>query len=78
MSKDDGKTRINVVLSKQNSERLDRIKDMMEADSKADVIKDALRLIEYVLKVTDNDGKFLIQRKGEKPKELEIFGISSR
>lgn len=78
MAKADGKTRLNVVLSKQNSERLSRIVTMMEADSVADVVKDSLRLLEYFLKISENDGKILVQLHGEKPKRIEIFGISTK
>ncbi len=69
--------RLNIVLPTQHRERLDRIKDKMEADSITDVVKDALRLLEYFVDVADDSGTILIQKPGEDPKQLEIFGVST-
>ena len=71
-------TRLNIVLSQQNRERINRIVEMMGADTVTEVVKDALRLLEYFLKVSDGGGKILIQMPGEEPKQLEIFGVSTK
>ena len=71
-------SRLNVVLSKEDKERIDRLVKLMGADTVTDVTKDAFRLLEFVLKKVDGGSKFLIQDPGEEPAKLEIFGVTTR
>lgn len=70
--------RLNVVLSSDDKERIDRLVKLMGADTVTDVTKDAFRLLEFVLKKIDGGSKFLIQDPGEEPAKLEIFGVTTR
>lgn len=71
-------SRLNVVLSNDDRERIDRLVKLMGADTVTDVTKDAFRLLEFVLKKIDGGSKFLIQDPGEEPAKLEIFGVTTR
>ena len=51
---------------------------MMEADTVTEVVKDAFRLLEYVLNIYRSGGKIYIQMPGEELTQLEIFGISNK
>lgn len=70
--------RLNVVLSKDDKDRIDRLVKLMGAETVTDVTKDAFRLLEFVLKKIDGGSKFLIQDPGEEPSKLEIFGVTTR
>lgn len=52
------KPRLSIVLSEQGKERIDRVVNMMGADSITEATKDAFRLLEYFLKTADKGGKF--------------------
>lgn len=77
-SKSRSPQRLSIVLNDATEKRLNRIKEMMEADTTTDAVKDALRLLEYFLSVSDRGGKFFIQMPDEEPRQLEVFGISTR
>lgn len=70
--------RLNVNLSEDDKERIDRLVQMMGADNVTDVTKDAFRLLEFFLKKAEAGSKFLIQDPGEQPTKLEIFGVTTR
>lgn len=70
--------RLNVVLSKDDKARVDRLVEMMGAETVTDVTKDAFRLLEFFLKKADGGSKFLIQDPGEEPAKLEIFGVTTK
>lgn len=71
-------SRLNVVLSKEDKARIDRIVEMMEAGTVTDVTKDAFRLLEFFLKKSEQGSHFLIQDPGEEPAKLEIFGVTTK
>ncbi len=71
-------TRLNVVLSKDDKARIDRLVILMGAETVTDVTKDAFRLLEFVLRKIEGGSKFLIQDPGEEPSKLEIFGVTTR
>jgi hypothetical protein len=65
--------RVQMELSKSSFERLSRLKELVEASSYAEVMKDALRLYEYVV-VSDNEGaKFMVKDKDGQLSEIKIF-----
>jgi len=70
--------RLNIVLSKADEDRIDRLVKMMEADTVTDVTKDAFRLLEYFLKKAEGGSSFLIQEPGQDPVKLEIFGVTTK
>lgn len=70
--------RLNVILSNDDKDRIDRLVKLMGADTVTDVTKDAFKLLEYVVKKIDGGSKFLIQEPGQEPAKLEIFGITTR
>lgn len=70
--------RLNVVLSKEDKARIDRLVEMMGAETVTDVTKDAFRLLEFFLKKAEGGSKFLIQDPGEEPAKLEIFGVTTK
>ncbi|MGF1607111.1 MAG: hypothetical protein ACFB22_12320 [Rhodothalassiaceae bacterium] len=71
------KKRLNIILSQNNWDRLERIRDDMEAETVTEVVKDSLRLLEYLLDVSRSGGKLYIKRPDEaEPKQVEIFGVS--
>lgn len=74
----DKKPRLSIVLSPQGKDRIDRVVKMMDAESITDATKDAFRLLEYFLKVSEAGGKILIQMPNEDAKQIEIFGVSTK
>lgn len=73
-----GSARLSVVLSEQTKDRIDRIVKMMEAETITEAVKDAFRLLEYFLKISEKDGKIFVQMPGEDIKQIEIFGVSAK
>lgn len=72
------KHRLNIVLSNQDKERIDRLVDMLGADTVTEVTKDALRLLEFFVKKNESGAKLYIQEKNEEqPVRVELFGISA-
>ena len=71
-------TRLNVVLSPGSKARLDRIVEMMEAETTTEAVKDSFRLLEYFLKKSQEGGKFYVKMPDEDIKQIEFFGISTK
>jgi len=60
-------------LSEGSFNRLNRLKEMVEAPSYTEVMKDALRLYEYIV-LQDNEGaQFQIKNKSGEIEKLKIF-----
>jgi hypothetical protein len=57
------KSRLNLVLSDKSKERLDRLMRLTEADTNAEVIRNALRLYESIINHTLEGKEFLIRDK---------------
>lgn len=72
------KQRLNIVLSSKDKERIDRLVEMIGADTVTEVTKDALRLLEYFVKKNEEGPQFYIQDSNEEaPHKLELFGLSA-
>jgi len=72
------KQRLNIILSQNDKERLDRLVEMIGADTVTEVTKDALRLLEFFVKKNEEGAQFYIQNCNEKtPTKLEFFGLSA-
>jgi len=60
-------------LSSNSFERLNRLKELVEAPSYTEVMKDALRVYEYVV-TSDNEGsKFLVKDREGNVSELKFL-----
>lgn len=71
-------SQLNVVLSQVDRDRIDRLVDMMEADTVTDVTKDAFRLLEFFLRKAESGSSFFIQEPGQDLARLEIFGVTTK
>jgi hypothetical protein len=65
--------RVQMDLSEKSFERLTQLKEKMEASSYAEVMKDALRLLEYLVDMDASGSKILVAAEGSPPVELKIF-----
>lgn len=70
-------SRLNIVLSARDRERIDRLVEMMEAETVTEVTKDAFRLLEYFLKSAERGEKLYLQDQNGDMTKLEIFGITT-
>lgn len=65
--------RLNLALSIQTKDLLDRLCKASEAKTMAEVIRRALTLYEEYINVTKCGGRFIIKEQGEDPKTLRIL-----
>lgn len=65
--------RVQMELSQSSFERLNRLKEASEAASYTEVMKDALRLYEYILEQDIAGSKFIIKSKDGNTSEIKIF-----
>lgn len=65
--------RLNFLLPARSRERLDRLKEETEATSYAEVVKDALRVYEALLKEDRQGRRFLVADADNNVRELPIF-----
>jgi hypothetical protein len=68
------KTRISLDLSRVAFERLSNLETLVDADSKADVIRDALRLYEYLVRQSLRGSR--IQCVSQEGVVTEVFATS--
>jgi hypothetical protein len=60
-------------LSQNSFDRLNRLKEMAEASSYTEVMKDALRLYEYILQKDAEGAQFQVKSKNGVVSEIKIF-----
>jgi len=65
--------RVQMELSPSSFDRLNKVKDLLEASSYTEVMKDALRLLEYVAEEDTEGSKFFIKRKDGEISEVKIL-----
>ena len=65
--------RVQMDLSPSSFERLVRLKDVVEANSYTEIMKDALRLYEYIVLCDLEGAKFIIKKKDGETAEVKIF-----
>jgi IS1 family transposase len=65
--------RVQMELSATSFERLNRLKEMAEASSYTEVMKDALRLYEYFLQKDAEGAQFQVKSKNGEISEIKIF-----
>lgn len=73
--KADKKThRLSMVLSEKSKKRVDRVIELMEAETTTDAVLGSLRVLEYFLDINEKGGKIFVQLpEDEQPKQLELF-----
>ena len=72
--KNKDRVRITVDLTTQFHQRLEELESLVGANSKADVIRDALRLYEYICRrVIENGDKLQAVGSSGEPETLVIF-----
>lgn len=64
--------RLSMVVTPQTKERVERLLVLSEAESMADVVRNALLLYERALTRVANGEKFLIERPDGSVRELEL------
>ncbi|NMM45259.1 hypothetical protein HH303_12270 [Rhodospirillaceae bacterium KN72] len=70
--------RLNVVLSKDDKARIERLVELIEADTVTEVTKDAFRLLEYFVIKSKNGNSFYIKDPEGTLSRIEIFGITTK
>ena len=65
--------RKNISLGDKALSRLETLRDRVEAASTSEVIRDALRLYEYIICESEKGAEFFVKRPNEEMSRLEIF-----
>jgi hypothetical protein len=73
MSSKDKTRRVQMELSQSSFDRLNHLKELTEASSYTDVMKDALRLYEYIVQKDSEGTQFLLKSKSGDVSEVKIF-----
>jgi hypothetical protein len=66
-------TRVQMDLSPSSFERLNRLKEMVEAKTYTEVMKDALRLYEWIVQEESDGSDFLVKTKDGVLEKIKIF-----
>mgnify|MGYP000623783180 CR=1 FL=1 len=69
----EARVRLNLDLPERVRERLDRVKEMSEADSITEVIRRALSVYDELLTATRDKGYTLVLRSADGKTERELF-----
>jgi hypothetical protein len=70
---DRGTTRVQLELPPTSMARLRELRDRTEAGSYAEVLKNALRLYEALIKEAEQGNDLIIRRKNGEPAETKVF-----
>ena len=68
-----GTTRVQLEMPPQAMERLQRLKDRMEAASYAEVIRNSLRVLEALVDEYEQGSEFSVKRKDGQSQAYKIF-----
>ncbi len=71
------KVRVTVDLSPALFDRLERLTELVGAESKATVIRDALRLLEYVAQETAAGSRFLRESANGEKEAIVFLGVAA-
>lgn len=66
-------TRVQMDLSARSMERLRTLKDRLEATSYAEVIREALKLYEFLVLEDEKGSEFLLKQKNSKATPIKLF-----
>lgn len=75
--RDDKKTRVTIDLTEHSYARLQRLEEMIEVSSKADVIRQALQLLEFVAEKKAEGLDFYMAGKGKGHVMVPLLGIAA-
>jgi hypothetical protein len=67
------KVRVQIDLAPQSFDRLKRLKDITEASSYTDVLKDALRLYEFIIENDQKGATLKIVDESGRESDLKVF-----
>jgi hypothetical protein len=73
MSNTEKTRRVQMELSQGSFDRLNNLKEMTEASSYTEVMKDTLRLYEYFVQKDGEGSNFLVKSKNGEISEIKIF-----
>lgn len=76
-AKVDPKKRLNIVLPEASWDRLERLKDDLEAETITEVVKDSFRLLEYVVSLHKAGASLQVVQPNGEVRGLEIFKITA-
>jgi hypothetical protein len=65
--------RVQLDLALESHDRLNKLKDQIEATSYVEVFRNALKLYEYIIKCDQEGKSFYIGKEGEQPIQCKIF-----
>lgn len=65
--------RKNISLGDKALARLESLRERVEATSTSEVVRDALRLYEYIIGESEKGAEFFVKRPNEETSKLEIF-----
>ncbi len=65
--------RKNISLGDKALARLEALREKVEASSTSEVIRDALRLYEFIVGESEKGAEFYVRRPNEEMSKLEIF-----
>lgn len=71
------KIRVTLDLSQEFYKRLEKLEDKVEAESKAQVIREALRLYEYIIHRYIDGDEFFTRTKSGEEKNIILLGTST-
>jgi hypothetical protein len=66
-------TRVQLELPQKDFERLSRLKEINAASSYAEVLKEALRLYEFLIDCEERNTKFYIKEEDEELTRIKLF-----
>lgn len=65
--------RVQMDLSDQSMERLKRLKDNIDASSYAEVMREALKLYEFMIDEETEGTEFFLKKRGKEMTTLKLF-----
>lgn len=67
------RTRVQIDLAPQSHDRLKRLKDVTEASSYTDVLKDALRIYEFLIEADERGERIILLDKNDNRTDVRLF-----
>jgi hypothetical protein len=68
--------RVQMDLTDQSFERLKKLKKRVDAASSSEVMKEALRLYDYLTDMDINGARFFIEERGRTQMEVKLFATT--
>lgn len=74
MKRKQNKVRVTLDLTPRSYERLERLEGLMDASSKAEVLRQALQVLEYIAEQTRDGTEFRVRRPDGSDQALVLLG----